>query len=331
MRHCARWLAAFAALMLVCSATGIGRADEIRLPENLDDVTLARITDRIYVVHGILSLPDGHNSGLMSNTGIVLTDAGVVIVDSGGSLAAGRLIMARLRELTDKPVIALFNTHVHGDHWLGNAAVREAFPAVRIYAHNRAIERLQAGEAAIWLETLVRILGPQAAGTRAVLPDHGLDGGESLAFGGVDFLTHFVGQGHSDTDLMIEAPAEKLLFTGDVVVNHAVPSAGMPQDFSARGQMQAIRYAMGLPVEIFVPGHGATGGREVPEAALRFLEALYASVKHHYDAGLKDYEMKDKVLADLAEYSDWEAFDRMGRLISHVYLQVEDADFETSR
>lgn len=328
MRHGLRPMAGILALISICVQPRHAHADEIRVPENLDEVRLARITDNIYVVHGIHSLPDRHNKGLMSNTGIVLTDAGVVIVDAGGSLEAGRIILQRLRELTDKPVIALFNTHVHGDHWLGNAAIREAFPNVRIYAHSKAIERLQAGEAETWLQSFGQILGPDTAGTRAVLPDQALEGGEILEFGGTEFHTHFAGQGHTDTDIMVEAPAQRLLFTGDVVVNHAVPSAGMPHDFSAQGQIKAIRYALGLPVDIYVPGHGATGGREVPEGTLRFLEALYASVKRHYDEGLKDYEMKDEVVADLAGYEDWEGFDRIGAVISFVYLQVEDADFQ---
>ena len=323
-----RQAAGIFALISICAAPGAARADEIRVPENLDEVRLAKISDSIYVVHGIHSLPDEHNKGLMSNTGIVLTNAGVVIVDAGGSLEAGRIVVQRLRDLTDKPVIALFNTHVHGDHWLGNAAVRDAFPNVRIYAHSRAIARLQAGEAETWLESFGRILGPETAGTEAVLPDQALEGGEILEFGGAAFHTHHVGQGHSDTDIMIEAPAERLLFTGDVVVNQAVPSAGMPHDFSAQGQIEAVRYALGLPVDVYVPGHGATGGREVPEGTLRFLEALYASVKRHYDAGLKDYEMKDMVVADLSDYTDWEGFDRIGAVISFVFLQVEEADFQ---
>lgn len=328
MRCALRPVAGMLALISICAPLGYAQADEIRVPENLDEVRLVRITENIYVVHGIQSLPDKHNKGLMSNTGIVLTGAGVVIVDTGGSLEAGRIIIKRLRELTDKPVVAVFNTHLHGDHWLGNAAVREAFPNVRIYAHSRAIERLQGGEAEQWLATVGRILGPETAGTKAVLPDQALEGGEEIEIGGMDFHTHHVGQGHTDTDIMIETPEERLLFTGDVVVNHAVPSAGMPQDFSAQGQIEAIRYALGLPVDVYVPGHGATGGREVPERNLRFLEELYASVKRHYDEGLKDYEMKEKVVADLAEFSDWEDFDRIGAVISFVYLQVEEADFQ---
>lgn len=328
MRSYIRFFAMFLAAVLVCAPFNYGHANEVRVPENLNDVSLARINDQIYVIHGIQSLPDKTNKGFISNTGIVLTKTGVVIVDSGGSLEVGRLIIEFVRELTDKPIIAVFNSHVHGDHWLGNAAIREAFPNVRIYAHNRAIERLREGEADQWLETFSRILGRETAGTTPVIPDEGLSGGESIEIDGAAFKIHHTGQGHTDTDIMIEAPAQRLLFTGDVVTNASVPSMGIPRDFSARGQIEAIRYALELPIDTFVPGHGATGGREVPQAVLQFLEMLHASVKRHYDAGLKDYEMKDKVLNDLAEFSDWSGIDRIGGLISVVYLQVEEADFQ---
>jgi glyoxylase-like metal-dependent hydrolase (beta-lactamase superfamily II) len=36
--------------------------------------------------------------------------------------------------------INIFNTHVHGDHWLGNQAIVERYPAVKIYAHPNMIE-----------------------------------------------------------------------------------------------------------------------------------------------------------------------------------------------
>jgi hypothetical protein len=81
-------------------------------------------------------------------------------------------------------------------------------------------------------------------------------------------------------------------------------------------------------VDIYVPGHGPTGDREIPEATLRFLEVLYESVQTYYDEGLADFEMRDKVVADLAEFSGWSGMDRIGRLISFVYQQVEAAEFE---
>lgn len=317
----------FVVVALVCLASAEGLANEVRLPDNLDEVSLVKVGERIFVLHGIQALPDGHNAGMISNTGVVLTGAGVVVVDSGGSYEIGRLIVRKVRELTRKPVVAVFNTHVHGDHWLGNSAIREAFPNVRIYAHEIAIRRLRNGEAQHWLSIISRMVGGETATVSPVLPDAALKGGELIEFGDSSFKVHHTGHAHTDSDIMVEVPGRRLLFTGDIVEYGRAVSSDVPQDFDALGQIEAIRYALALPVDTYVPGHGATGGRDKPQAALRFLETLYGSVKRHYEAGLSDYQMKEKVAADMSEFADWFNFDQLGRLISFVYLQVENASF----
>jgi hypothetical protein len=108
----------------------------------------------------------------------------------------------------------------------------------------------------------------------------------------------------------------------------SIVSGARPQDFSATGQIRAVEYALEIPVDIYVPGHGPAGGREIPEATKRFLEILYQSVQRHYDEGLADFEMRDQVADELSEFSDWSGFDQIGRLISYVYQQVEAAEFE---
>jgi glyoxylase-like metal-dependent hydrolase (beta-lactamase superfamily II) len=250
-----------------------------------------------------------------------------VIVDSGGGLEVGRRILQLIRELTELPVVAVFNTHIHGDHWLGNKAVREAYPIAQIYAHDRAIQRLKEGEAENWLQIIADMTSPDSAGTEIVLPDIALHGDEQITIGGYNLIIHHTGHAYTDSDIMVEVPSDRVLFTGDIVEHGRAVSSDVPQDFNAKGQIEAIRYALDLPIDIYVPGHGITGGKLVPEASLRFLETLYTSVKKHYDEGLQDFEMKDKVSAEMAAFSNWFNFEELGRLISFVYLQIEEENF----
>nr|WP_231892881.1 MBL fold metallo-hydrolase [endosymbiont of unidentified scaly snail isolate Monju] len=81
----------------------------------------------------------------MNNPSFLVTEQGVVVVDPGGTLQAGRMLVGKIRATTDKPVLAVFNTHVHGDHWLGNQAIVEAWPQAVIYAHPKMIEEAKAG------------------------------------------------------------------------------------------------------------------------------------------------------------------------------------------
>jgi len=306
----------------------IARAHEIELPQKFDDLSLIQVSPNIFVAHGIQALPDRDNKAFMSNTGVVLTEAGVVIVDSGGSAEVARAILSKVQQLTQKPVIAVFNSHIHGDHWLGNAAIREVYPKARIIAHERAIQRLKESEANRWVEILAGMTGKAKKAITAVLPNEVVKGGEKLTIGGTTFNTHHTGHAHTDGDVMIELPDNRLLFTGDIVEHGRAVSSDVPQDFDAKGQIAAIQYALKLPVDIYVPGHGPTGDREIPEAALRFLQVLYDSVKRNYEAGLQDYEMRGKVAKDMSKFSGWANFDQLGKLISYTFLQVERADFK---
>jgi glyoxylase-like metal-dependent hydrolase (beta-lactamase superfamily II) len=239
----------------------------------------------------------------------------------------GQELLEKVRGVTDKPVIAVFNTHVHGDHWLGNYGISQAWPDVPIYAHEKTIEKLSHGDDKLWLERISDMTGGAIAGTKPVIATHGLKGGETLELGGASFRIHYAGHAHTDTDIMIEVPGEKALFFGDVVVGEGVLHAGAPGDASYKGTEAAIESMLKGPATLFIPGHGHSGGRELPESALRFVKDLRGAVTKYYKQGLNAADMKDPVMKDLQAYKDWRSFDELGRVITYVYLEVEQDEF----
>ncbi len=314
-------------LIALCLLSFSASAHQIKIPNSIDELSVTKVAENVYVLHGVYGLPDKNNKGFMSNSSFIVSDAGVVIVDTGGSLKYGEYLVTKIREVTDKPVVAIINTHMHGDHWLGNAALRKAFPDTKIYAHEKAVNRLKSGEAQQWLDLFAQIIGKTLVGTEAVLPDMALQDGQSVELAGRVYNIHHTGQAHTDNDIMIQSPDDKILFAGDILVYGSVVSGGRPEDFSAKGQLKAIDHALSLPIDIYIPGHGPTGGREIPEATKRFLATLYDSVKRYYDEGLQDFEMRDQVVADLDEFSTWSGMDGIGRMINFVYRQIEADEF----
>lgn len=313
-------------LAAVLCSTGRAWSHEIEVHDFEGDLALQQLTEHIYVTHGTQAFSSPSTQGFMNNPGFVVTDAGVVVVDPGSSVQIGNKLLDSIARVTDKQVVAVFNTHVHGDHWLGNQAIRQAYPGVAIYAHQRMIERVEAGEGEDWIKLFDAMTDGATAGTRVVAPNIGLHGGEVIRIGDIPFRIHHTGKAHSDTDIMIEVPRDRGIFLGDIVTNRRVQSA-RPQDSDILGQIHAVEFVLGTDNDWFIPGHGFSGGRELPEQQLKFLKELYASVQQHYDEGLADYEMRDLVKQDLAVYRDWYNFDELGRVINSVYLQVEEASF----
>lgn len=302
-------------------------AHEARAPASIAAYPLDRVNRNIYVVHGYHELPNPVNRGFMNNPAAILTRNGVIIVDPGSSREIGRQLLQKVREVTDKPVIAVFNTHVHGDHWLGNHGIREVYPGVPIYAHARMIERAKAGEGEEWIKLFTGMTKGAVADTKAVTPNIGLKGGETLKLDGVALRIHHTGHAHTDHDIMIEVVDDKALFFGDIVNNKEIINSAVPKDASYKGSIAAIKTMLKGSATLFIPGHGRSGGREVPEAALRFLEQLRAAVIKYYKQGLTDYEMKNPITQELAEYKGWYNFNELGRVITFVYQEVEQENF----
>lgn len=284
-----------------------------------------QITERVYVIHGPNEVPSKENQGFMNNPGFVLTGKGVVVVDPGASVQVGEMVLAKIAAVTKDPVIAVFNTHVHGDHWLGNQAIKHAFPKAVIYAHPKMIEQARAGAGAGWVNILDTMTAGATRGTVARPPDLGVGAGETLKLHNLRFRIYHNDRAHTDTDIMIEVVEDGVLFLGDNGLNRVLRRM---DDGNLKGQLAALDAALASKARHFVPGHGRSGGRAIVVGYRNFLTALRAAVKKYYDRGLSDFEMKDKVVRELAAYKDWKNFnDEIGRTIGVVYLQIESEAF----
>ena len=313
----------FAITALLISVMLLGACDR-KAAAIKSDFPLTKLTERVYVIHGPNETPNKINQGFMNNPGFVLTKKGVVVIDPGASVQVGDLLLKKIATITSEPVIAVFNTHIHGDHWLGNDAVRRAYPKAVIYAHPKMIEK-SVGEGANWVKLMGTLTDGATKGTKAIVPDLGIDNEETLTLGSVHFRIHHNGPAHTDSDIMIEVLEEKVLFLGDNIV---AERAARLDDGDFLGNIAACELALKTSATLFVPGHGKSGGRDVVTAYRDFLKTLYATVKKYYGQGLTDFAMKDKVVAELKAYQNWSLFDtEIGKLVSLAFLQIEQASF----
>lgn len=285
------------------------------------DYAAEKIAPRTWVIHGPLGDPSPENQGFMNNPAFVVTDAGVVVIDPGSSVQAGRMVLRQIRKVTQQPVTHVLNTHVHGDHWFGNQALHEVFPQARIMAHPLMIEAAHAGEARRWLELMERLTAGFTRGTRAVIPTVALEDDRRFAVGGVSFRILAPPKAHSGTDIMIHVVEEDVLFLGDNVMNGRL---GSMNDGSFRGNIAACDRALAVPAKVFVPGHGRSAGKEIVAAYRDYLSILFDTARTEYDKGKQDYEMKPAIQAALARFTGWIGFDlNLGRHISVAVLELE--------
>lgn len=279
------------------------------------------VHESLYVIHGPQGLPSVENQSFMNNPAWVITADGVVVIDPGSSVQAGRMVMAQLRKTTTKPVTHVFNTHVHGDHWLGNQAVLEVWPKATILGHPDMIQQAKDGAGAFWIKLMSDMTDGYTEGTRAEIPTVEAADGQEFKIGGKTFRIHSSTDAHSKTDLMIELVEDKILFTGDNVLARQVMNL---RDGTFKGVMKETERALALGAKLYVPGHGKSGDRTLVEEQKAWFEALLPEVRRMYDEGMSDYEMKPVLVEKLKTFKDWAEFDtNLGPMISLAILEIE--------
>ena len=284
-----------------------------------------QVSPSTYVIHGPLASPNPENQGFMNNPAFIVGDAGIVVIDSGSTVQVGDMVLEQIKSISDLPVVATLSTHIHGDHWLGNQAIAEAYPDAKHYAHPNLIEQANNGEGQAWVDLMLVLSEGASAGTVYYPPDSSTDDGSKLTIAGKTFLIYHDPIAHTNTDIAIQMTDESILFLGDTVMNGRL---GRLDDGNFKGLIAFLDKMLTLDAKIFIPGHGASGTASVVEDYKGIMEVIYTTVAEQYENGLSDFEIKPMVEARIADQAHWTDIEEsLGKLVSLAFLEVEEDSF----
>jgi cyclase len=296
-----RMRTALVSICLVVAAPALAPAQSGTGPHNTT-YAITKLADGIFTL--TWTIPPG--SPAISNSTFIVGDDDAMVIDTGLSRAAGEAILAGLRQVTDKPVSTVINTHWHGDHIFGNQVFKRAFPAARFVAHRATRENIITGEVDYRdanrpaMEARIQQLRALTARTEAearelaraemqievwqgeyVLPDVLVEQQLTLMQGRrrVDLL--HLGHANTPGDLVIHLPAERIAINGDMAIT-PVPFAFFS---SPRAWIKTLDRLAALDATTFVPGHGPVQG---DKRYIADLQTMLRSVVDQVDAGLKE-------------------------------------------
>ena len=222
------------------------------------------------------------NKALVDNSGFVVGERGVLVIDAHINAEMAGKIQAAVRRVTDKPILYLVNTNYHGDHTFGNYA----FPdATLIVAHRETAERMRNfEEEQQFLLPAVNNDPTVYADARLRLPDVVFDDYLRLDLGGREVELYHFGHGNTAGDTVVYVPEARVAWTGNLVVGEGtIPFLleGKP-----RAYLQTIaRFAETLAVERIIPGHGAPTSGRILGRYLTYLSELLQSTQDAVQAG----------------------------------------------
>lgn len=288
----------------------------------MDNYELKKIAEHTWAVFGSLDGPNPENKGFMNNPSFTITDKSVLVYDPGSNVHVGRALVKKIRELTNNPITHVFNSHIHGDHWLGNQAIFEENALVKIYAHPEMIIEAKAGEAQFWIDLMEGLTEGASKGTEIIYPTDILKDGQEITIDNITVKSHLNVIAHTKTDAMFEIKGDKVLITGDNVFNNRAPRL---DDGSFAGNIAVMDKALDLDVDVVLPGHGPVGGKEIISNFREYLYVIYDSAKMMLDEDKEPFEMKPIIAEKMSKFAGWNNFEgSLGKLISVAVLEAEN-------
>ncbi len=229
-----------------------------------------------------------------SSAGVVVGDRDVIVVDSLTNAAMTRSLLEEIRRVTDKPIRFLINTHSHVDHVYTN----HLFPEATVICTSRCREHTEANQKAqAKHEALFARLFPDVdlEGGRYTLQDVGFSGTLTFHQGEREVRAIELGAGHSESDVVVHLPRERIVFCGDLFVNAMPPLPGQGTVSHTIANYEAIE---ALDADIYVAGHGDPGTLADVRAQRKQLESRFQKTKECFDRGLSYDAALEAVVGD---------------------------------
>jgi glyoxylase-like metal-dependent hydrolase (beta-lactamase superfamily II) len=217
------------------------------------------------------------------NSGVIIGDKGVIVVDAKTTAAAGKELLDDIAKITPKPVTTVILTHSDGDHVNGLAS----FPAgITIIAHENNKKEQEAALAA----------GGRGAPPAGHLPTQSVSKNkEDLKIDGVKLEVLHWAPAHTSGDLVVLLPSEKIVFTGDIISTQPDALIHLEKKGSSEGWVTTAKGIGALNADQFVPGHGDVQSKASIQKRATDVAAKRAKIKDLAAQGKSLEEIKAAV------------------------------------
>lgn len=270
----------------------------------LDAAGMVQVRDNLYYVAG--DGPWNRPAFSGGNVGVFVADEGVTIVDT--KLPGwGPTILERIRTVTDKPVVAIINTHTHGDHVGSN----DHFPrSVNIVAHENTKANMEGMD------------GFQGDGAR-FLPKQTYRDRLTIGSGDGRIDLHHFGPGHTNGDTFIVFPALRVMHAGDMFAWKDAPYLDRSNGGSGVAFSETLAKAVaGIPgVDTVIPGHIPMTSWTDFERYQRFNADLLAAAREGMRAG-RTAEQAAAAFDLTMRYPDYRS-DRIAAAFQTIYDELQ--------
>lgn len=263
-------------------AEGFYKWKQAGLPVKYDDMAQDSFLYRkpVEVIPGVWSAigeagPGSYeNSGHNNNLSFIITEDGVVVMNSGDNYLLAQSLHEEIKRLTKQPVKYVVLENSQGHAMLGSNYWKEQ--GAKIIAHKDAAKIIEEHGEGI-LQSMSRRARDKAFKTAIVMPDIIIEDKYELNMGSWKLEVLYLGPSHSPGDLSLWIPAKKLMISGDLAFHERMPP--LFDDTNTAAWLETWTKFEAMGAQYVIPGHGvATNMAEVTKVTRGYLEFLRAKV-----------------------------------------------------
>lgn len=274
-----------------------------------------KVSDHVYVI------PDGRVN-LVPNIGIIVGSRATLVVDAGMGPRNGQTVLRELAKASKNADLYFTTTHFHPEHVTGVQAFPPNTKILRSELQEEEVKQKQPefitnfSKRTPEIKALLQDVKPRP-------PDILFDREVKIDLGGVTARLFLVGPGHTRGDTAVYVEEDKVLFTGDVVVNRFFPIFP-DKDASGKNWLAILNRFGALQPRTIVPGHGEVGDTGLIAKEQGYLKALQTRVAELKAQGKSAKEAAQLLTPEFQKkYPDWDNPGWIADAAEHFYSEPD--------
>ena len=280
-----------------------------------------KVSENIWCFFGKTEVPSKENGGFMANSCYIKAKDSYILVDTGANYNFAKQAYEAMQKIEDLKVSTIIITHEHDDHWMGNSFYKDRFNSI-IYAPKSINENYNENSKPRIFEILDK---NEMENTKVIKADVVVSDEKVINIS--DKTIKIIPTkltAHTKDDLIVYLPDEKVIFTGDIIMNQRVTSN---RDGSVIGTLKAIDLINSYDWNSLIAGHGTITDKKATDFTTKYFTLLKTRVLEAIEAGITADEISKVVTMD--DFKDVAMFDELNsRNVFDAFRELEFYDEE---
>ena len=251
-----------------------------------------KVSENIWCFFGKTEVPSKENGGFMANSCYIKAKDSYILIDTGANYNFAKQAYEAMQKIEDLKVSTIIITHEHDDHWMGNSFYKDRFNST-IYAPKSINENYNENSKPRIFEILDK---NEMENTKVIKADVVVSDEKVINIS--DKTIKIIPTkltAHTKDDLIVYLLDEKVIFTGDIIMNQRVTSN---RDGSVIGTLKAIDLINSYDWNTLIAGHGTITDKKATDFTTKYFTLLKTRVLEAIEAGITADEISKVVTMD---------------------------------